>query len=292
MHIDVPSARPCSAHSALSFFLGYFVGFFLNFLLNCIAFWTLEIHAMQLIVTWVTDLLGGEVVPLLFFPPVVQRFIFALPFAAMYSTPLLIYVGTIGPEHYLRGHASASAVDRGASAIVAALVWRAGATPRRGAGRMIRAIWADVYGQYWRINLLTALEYRANFLVWFGFTFIYHGDGDRRALGHACEISVMNGWDFRQMAFLYGLWMLAHALNNTLFYGRRRPRTRPRRRVRPVPRSAARRALSSDHDAAAIFPDELLLAILLFIIATIVGQSRSSTVVRRASSRSSSSAAR
>ena len=97
VHIDIPSAAVLAAF-ALSFFLGYFVGFFLNFILNCIAFWTLEISAVQLIVTWVTDLLGGQIVPLVFFPAALQGAIFALPFAAMYSTPLLIYVGRIPPE--------------------------------------------------------------------------------------------------------------------------------------------------------------------------------------------------
>jgi ABC-type uncharacterized transport system permease subunit len=125
VHIDIPSAAVLAAF-ALSFFLGYFVGFFLNFILNCIAFWTLEISAVQLIVTWVTDLLGGQIVPLVFFPAALQGAIFALPFAAMYSTPLLIYVGRIPPEGY------ASAMGLQALWIVilgaaAALIWRAGA---------------------------------------------------------------------------------------------------------------------------------------------------------------------
>ena len=30
------------------------------------------------------------------------------------------------------------------------------------------------YARYWRINLLTILEYRANFLMWAAFTAIYH----------------------------------------------------------------------------------------------------------------------
>src|SRR5271170_4567459 len=101
VHIDVPSAGVLGAF-ALSFFLGYFVGFFLNFMLNCIAFWTLEITAVQLMVTWVTDLLGGGIVPLLFFPPGFQQAIASLPFASMYSTPLLIYIGKITPDHYLQ----------------------------------------------------------------------------------------------------------------------------------------------------------------------------------------------
>ena len=67
VHIDVPSIGVLGAF-ALSFVLGYFVGAFLNFILNCIAFWTLEITALQMIVTWVADLLGGQIVPLVFLP--------------------------------------------------------------------------------------------------------------------------------------------------------------------------------------------------------------------------------
>ena len=39
--------------------------------------------------------------------------------------------------------------------------------------RRLRVMWA-VYVQYWRINVLTMLEYRANFLMWSVFTVIYH----------------------------------------------------------------------------------------------------------------------
>ncbi len=31
------------------------------------------------------------------------------------------------------------------------------------------------YLQYWRLNFLTLIEYRANFLMWFVFTIAYHG---------------------------------------------------------------------------------------------------------------------
>jgi ABC-2 type transport system permease protein len=125
VHIDVPSAQVFGAF-VLSFFLGYFVGFFLNFMLNCIAFWTLEISAVQLIMTWVTDLLGGQIVPLLFFPAAVQQAIFALPFAAMFSTPLLIYIGEIPPARYaeVMGLQLLWIAVLGA---IATLMWRAGA---------------------------------------------------------------------------------------------------------------------------------------------------------------------
>ncbi len=101
VHIDVPSV-PVFGVFLLSFALGYLVNFFVNFLMNAIAFWTLETFAVQLIVRWVSDLLSGQIIPLTFFPGVFGRIVFALPFAAIYSTPLLIYVGVIHPADYGR----------------------------------------------------------------------------------------------------------------------------------------------------------------------------------------------
>jgi ABC-type uncharacterized transport system permease subunit len=125
VHIDVPAPGVLAAFGA-SFLLGYFVGFFINFILNCIAFWTLEISAVQLILTWVTDLLGGGIIPLILFPLALQKVIFWLPFAAMFSTPLLIYVGRIAPA----GYGAALGLQVGwlvVLAAVATVIWRVGA---------------------------------------------------------------------------------------------------------------------------------------------------------------------
>jgi ABC-2 type transport system permease protein len=77
----------------------------------------------------------------------------------------------------------------------------------------------SVYGQHWRINLLTALEYRENFLLWSAFTVVYHGTAIATLWVVLHTFPFMNGWDFKDMAFLYGLWMLAHALHDTAFFG-------------------------------------------------------------------------
>jgi ABC-2 type transport system permease protein len=101
VHIDLPSPQ-AFAFFALSFLIGYLVNFFLNFLMNAVAFWTLETFAIQLIVRWVSDLLSGQIIPLTFFPGIFGHIVFSLPFAAIYSTPLLIYVGVIHPQDYTR----------------------------------------------------------------------------------------------------------------------------------------------------------------------------------------------
>src|SRR5579884_2454003 len=123
VHVDVP-APPVLAAFALSFALGYLVNFVLNFLMNSVAFWTLETFAIQLMVRWASDLLSGQIVPLIFFPGVLQKIVLTLPFAAIYSTPLLIYLGTIPPQRYLPAFAAQLAWCA-AFALLAWLVWRA-----------------------------------------------------------------------------------------------------------------------------------------------------------------------
>jgi ABC-2 type transport system permease protein len=92
--------------------------------MNCVAFWTLETFAAQLIVRWTTDLLSGQIIPLTFFPGIVGRIVFALPFAAIYSTPLLIYVGVIPPSQWALSIAAQIAWLL-LFALLSSLVWRA-----------------------------------------------------------------------------------------------------------------------------------------------------------------------
>ena len=123
VRIDVPS-WPVLGAFALSFILGYLVNFLLNFCMNCVAFWTLESFAVQLIVRWCSDLLSGQIIPLLFFPGILQQIVLALPFAAIYSTPLLIYIGKIPPNEY----GAAMLVQAGwlvVFTVAGAVIWRA-----------------------------------------------------------------------------------------------------------------------------------------------------------------------
>jgi ABC-2 type transport system permease protein len=75
-----------------------------------------------------------------------------------------------------------------------------------------------VYAQYWRVTLLTIVEYRANFVMWFAFTLVYHGVALVALWATLTQFPSMNGWTFGQMAFLYALWMIGHGLHNTLFF--------------------------------------------------------------------------
>lgn len=128
---------------------------------------------------------------------------------------------------------------------------------------------AGVYREYWRINILTTLEYRENFLMWLGFLTIYYGSAVATLYIVLHQFPSMNGWDFKSMAFLYGLWMLAHALHNTLFSAvsdipeHIREGSFDRTLIRPLDTLFATIATPGQ-----IFPDELALAMLYFSVAT------------------------
>jgi ABC-2 type transport system permease protein len=74
------------------------------------------------------------------------------------------------------------------------------------------------YKEFWRLNFLTMVEYKANFVIWLAFTIVYHGV----ALGAIWIILTrfpsLNGWTRTDVFFLYALWMVGHTLNNTLFF--------------------------------------------------------------------------
>jgi ABC-2 type transport system permease protein len=74
------------------------------------------------------------------------------------------------------------------------------------------------YRQYWRINFLTLLEYRANFAMWFVFAVVYHAVAIGALYVTMRTFPSMDGWDFRQMFFLYALWMAGHELHNVAFF--------------------------------------------------------------------------
>jgi ABC-2 type transport system permease protein len=128
----------------------------------------------------------------------------------------------------------------------------------------------NVYRQYWRINVLTTLEYRENFLTWLAFLFVYHGAALAALWIVLARFPSMQGWSFRDMAFLYALWMVAHALHNTLFSAvgdvpdHIREGNFDRLLVRPL--DALFQAIATPGQ---VFPDELILAVLTLVGATI-----------------------
>ena len=125
-----------------------------------------------------------------------------------------------------------------------------------------------MYREYWRINVLTTLEYRENFLMWSLFTLVYHGTAIAALYVVLTDFPSMKGWSFKDMAFLYGLWMLAHAVHNTFFSNvdgipeRIREGDFDRVLIRPV--DALFQIVATPGQ---IFPDELIMALIYFGVA-------------------------
>lgn len=132
-----------------------------------------------------------------------------------------------------------------------------------------------VYVQYWRINLLTMIEYRANFAMWFGFMLVYHATAIAALWVTLNTFPSMNGWDFRQMAFLYALWMAGHAVHNTFFFtvgdvpNMIREGRFDRFLVRPL--DPLFQALTTPQQ---IWPDELILSVVFLAVATWISHVR------------------
>lgn len=124
------------------------------------------------------------------------------------------------------------------------------------------------YQQFWRLNLLTLLEYKTNFFIWFVFTIVYHGVAIGTIWIMMSRFPVMNGWDWRQVFFLYALWMVAHTLANTFFFtvGNVPDHVREgdfdRFLVRPL--DPLFQVLSQPGQ---IWPDELVIALVFFAFA-------------------------
>jgi ABC-2 type transport system permease protein len=125
------------------------------------------------------------------------------------------------------------------------------------------------YAQYWRITFLTMLEYRANFFMWLGFTIVYHASAVTALWATLNRFPSMNGWDFQQTSFLYGLWMLGHAFHNTFFFTVGEVPTMIREGrfdrflVRPL--DPLFQVITTPQQ---IWPDELILSIIFFGVVT------------------------
>ena len=132
-----------------------------------------------------------------------------------------------------------------------------------------------MYVEYWRINALTTLEYRENFLLWSLFTVVYHGASIAALYIVLHTFPSMNGWNFKDMAFLYGLWMLGHAVHNTLFsaVGNIPEHIREGEfdRVLIRPADALFQVIATPGQ---VFPDELLLGLIYFVGATLYAHVR------------------
>ncbi|HEY5258717.1 MAG TPA: ABC-2 family transporter protein, partial [Candidatus Baltobacteraceae bacterium] len=101
-------------------------------------------------------------------------------------------------------------------------------------------------------------------------TIVYHATAIGALYVTMRQFPTMNGWDFREMFFLYALWMLGHEIHNAFFFNVVsvpdfvREGRFDRFLVRPL--DTLFQVLTVP---AQLFPDGLFLAIVTFVVATI-----------------------
>ncbi len=103
--------------------------------------------------------------------------------------------------------------------------------------------------------------------MWFGFNIVYHATAVGALWITLHNFPSLNGWDFKEIAFMYGLWMLGHGINNTFFFtiGNVPEFVREGRfdRFLVRPQDPLFSVITVPQQ---IYPDELLLAITFFIV--------------------------
>ncbi|UCF30862.1 MAG: ABC-2 family transporter protein [bacterium] len=101
------------------------VQFFLFQGLNMLAFWVEQTYGFLFVMRIVMEVVGGAIIPLSFFPDIVQRVFMATPFPYMVYIPMQTWLGRIGPGEAAAalGRSAAWAVALG---LINLVLWRRG----------------------------------------------------------------------------------------------------------------------------------------------------------------------
>ncbi len=89
----VPYSIPAFLFFLLSCILSYLILWLVNIFMTTLFFWTMDLR----IFFWIKDIFitffAGSIIPIWFFPDVLQKIIMKLPFVYIYQAPLGIYIG-------------------------------------------------------------------------------------------------------------------------------------------------------------------------------------------------------
>lgn len=89
-----PPASPAAALAYVaSLVLAWLIASLIGLLMGLVAFWTVETHGVTVIYNFATQLLGGALVPLAFFPDWLRALANVLPFRAVAAIPVSIWTG-------------------------------------------------------------------------------------------------------------------------------------------------------------------------------------------------------
>ena len=108
----------------ISLSLGFIINFYYNYAFGLMAFKITNMWGMAQIMSSIVRLLSGGLIPLVFFPKVVQSIIGFFPFSSLVYTPTMIYLGKLTGEELVRGVAL-QVLWVVIMAIIAKLIWKA-----------------------------------------------------------------------------------------------------------------------------------------------------------------------
>ena len=91
--MSAPAGVGAAVGALVSMVLGFLVLIAFSMLIYISAFYTVSPRGMRILASSLTEFFAGAVIPIPFFPVWLQNMMNALPFAAMQSTPFLIYTG-------------------------------------------------------------------------------------------------------------------------------------------------------------------------------------------------------
>lgn len=97
--IDLLPAKPFWA--AASVLLGFLMTFLVNYCIGMTAFWLTNADGIRNMIHLIRNISAGVIVPLTFFPEVLQKVLFYLPFQFMQYVPVRVWIG----EYELAGYA-------------------------------------------------------------------------------------------------------------------------------------------------------------------------------------------
>lgn len=101
--ISIPSLFVFLAF-VLSIFFSFILNFSLLFITGLISFWTVgSIWGFRKFRRLISNLMSGSFIPLYFFPPLLAKIAYLLPFQAIYNVPLSIYIGKFTGSQIVNG---------------------------------------------------------------------------------------------------------------------------------------------------------------------------------------------
>lgn len=89
----------------ISTLLGFVINFFYSFAFGLLSFKITNMWGLAQIMSAILDLLSGALIPLVFFPNVIQKFLDFLPFKSMIYTPCMIYLGKLQAADIIKSFA-------------------------------------------------------------------------------------------------------------------------------------------------------------------------------------------